>query len=431
MLRVVILYTLSSIIASPLLAQSSAKLRDRVSDLFRFGNCDGLLCLDGSINAGTGHGDHFLPAFASGNAAIISFITNAIGQSVSNTPISATSSGATFSFVGGLPVRTSTSAGPIFAERAQTLGRGKFFVGANVSGAHFTTLNGVPADNLSLNFVHEDVSNAGTLGDPEFENDVIDVTMGLDIDVLVTSVFMTYGITDFIDIGVALPFVRTSLKGSSEAQIMPFGSTAFHFFGGSIADPVLRAASSIDGSATGIGDVAARIKINLGQSPKVGAALLGDVRFATGDEEDLLGAGDASGRALAVVSAQFGAFAPHLNAGYVVRAANEQNDAALATIGFDNLMTSWATLAFDVLTEWQIGADKNSLPGPITYDQPFRREVQSSPIVERRANIVNASVGMKFTLRGGTVLVTNAIFPLTETGLQPDVVWTAGLEYNF
>ncbi len=431
MLRVVTLYTLGLLIASPLAAQSSTKLRERVSDLFRFGNCDGLLCLDGSINAGTGHGDHYLPAFASGNAAIISFITGAIGKSVSNTPLGATSSGATFSFVGGLPVRTSTSAGPIFAERAQTLGRGKFFVGANVSGAHFTTLNGVPADNLSLNFVHEDVDNAGTLGDPEFENDVVEVTMGLDIDVLVSSLFMTYGLTDFIDIGVAVPFVRTSLKGSSEAQILPFGSTALHFFGGSIANPVLRAASSIDASATGIGDVAGRIKINLGQSPKFGAALLGDIRLPTGDEDDLLGAGDASGRALAVVSAQFGTFSPHLNAGYLVRAADEENDAALATVGFDNLLTPWATLAFDVLTEWQIGDDKITLPGPITFDTPFPRKIQSTPIVARRANVVNASVGMKFTVRGGTVLVTNAIFPLTETGLQPDVVWTAGLEYNF
>ena len=49
----------------------------------------------------------------------------------------------------------------------------------------------------------------------------------------------------------------------------------------------------------------------------------------------------------------------------------------------------------------------------------------------RRENVVNASVGMKFTVRGGTVLIANAIFPLTDTGLQPDVVWTAGLEYNF
>ena len=42
-----------------------------------------------------------------------------------------TSSGSTFRIVDGLPVRTSTSAGPIFAERPLTVGKGKFSFAVN------------------------------------------------------------------------------------------------------------------------------------------------------------------------------------------------------------------------------------------------------------------------------------------------------------
>ena len=45
----------------------------------------------------------------------------------------------TFRFEGGVPVRTSQSAGPIFAERAQTLGRGRMLAGLTRSSFSFTS----------------------------------------------------------------------------------------------------------------------------------------------------------------------------------------------------------------------------------------------------------------------------------------------------
>jgi len=44
---------------------------------------------------------------------------------IGNVPIATTSGGVTFRFEGGIPVKSSLSLGPIFAERAQTLGRGR------------------------------------------------------------------------------------------------------------------------------------------------------------------------------------------------------------------------------------------------------------------------------------------------------------------
>jgi hypothetical protein len=234
-----------------------------------------------------------------------------------------------------------------------------------------------------------------------------------------------------VDIGVAVPFVRTSITGSNTAQFTPFGAVAVHRFGGDSLNPILRATRNASGSASGIGDVVGRVKINVGQGDHVGAAVLAEVRLPTGNEQDLLGAGSAAVRALAIIGTQFGTFAPHLNGGYVARTDSLQNDAILATLGFDALAADWATIAFDLVSEWQLGANKITLPGPIVYSVPFQRIYPSTTIPEKRENIMNAAFGAKFTVRGGAVIVLNGIVPLRKAGLQPDYVWTAGIEYAF
>ncbi|MGE0355140.1 MAG: hypothetical protein AB7Q69_18150, partial [Gemmatimonadales bacterium] len=227
-------------------------------------------------------------------------------------------------------------------------------------------------------------------------------------------------------LGVAVPIDRPSITGFSQAQVLPFGNTTVHNFGG--APPILRATSNASGTATGLGDVVGRLKINLGQSRTFGAALLTDVRFSTGNEKDLLGAGSSSVRALGIASAQFGEFAPHLNVGYLARTGDLTNDAFLATLGFDQLVAPWATFAAELISEWQIGADKISLPRDIHYVAPLDRTIPAISVPRRRDNVLNAAVGIKFNVRGGTVLVLNGIVPVRRVGLQPDFIWTVGLE---
>jgi hypothetical protein len=94
-------------------------------------------------------------------------------------------------------------------------------------------------------------------------------------------------------------------------------------------------------------------------------------------------------------------------------------------------MTDWATLAIDFISEWQVGDNKILLPGDAQYDVPFVRTVQTSTVADMKQNFIAASGGLKFTLRGGTVLMTNILFPLTRAGLLPDFVWTAGIEMAF
>jgi hypothetical protein len=399
--------------------------------LFSFGDCGEPLCLPTLVLAGNVHGRHYIPSAESGNAAIIQFLGSAIGSNVSNIPISATTSGVTYSFEGGAPVRTAVSGGPIFAERAQTLGRGRMLIGANASSIRFNSLRGVPLSSLDFNFTHQDTDPPG-IGNPILENEFITVRTSLDVNVLATIAFATYGITDRIDVGVAVPFVSTSVDGTSLGQIVPFGPNPAHYFGGTAANPILTATANVSGSASGIGDVAVRTKINLSPTnARTGFALLGDVRLPTGEEDDFLGSGSTSTRIMGIMSGRFGAFAPHANAGAAIRGGDDQTNAVLATAGFDQLVSSWATFAFDLISEWQMGDSPLALPAPVSFDQPFKRTIPPSNIPDRRDDLLNASVGAKLASRKGMTVIVNALVPLNRGGIRATTLWTAGIEYGF
>ncbi|MEE8193270.1 MAG: hypothetical protein V3T74_11025, partial [Gemmatimonadales bacterium] len=366
MKRCLLLLVLAMALGTPAHAQG---LRDKINELFIFGSGQDPLFLGGTADPNNPisvqvHGAHFVPAAVESNGTLISFLTSAIGTNIANIPISATSSGQTFKFVGGVPVPTATSPGPIFAERAQTLGRGRVLVGATINVVNLKTVRGVDLDNVLLNFTHENVDFEGCdaalggdcslMGIPGLENEFIQLNMSMDLNVTAAFFVLTYGLFDWMDVGVAVPIVSTSLRGFSEAQVVPFGGPeATHFFAGTPTNPELSDTRFVEGSASGLGDIAARLKVGFSQSENVGFGILADARFATGSEEDLLGSGDTSIRGLGIVSARFGGFSPHANVGYVYRSGELQNDAVLATIGFDQVLASWATLAADLITELQ------------------------------------------------------------------------------
>jgi hypothetical protein len=438
-----LLWTLAA--ATPLRAQG---LQDRITDLFIFGSGEEALVLGGSAAADNPaiqvHGNHFVPSAVGGNATIISFLGNSISTNITNIPFSSSSGGETFRFEGATPVRTAISAGPIYAERAQTLGRGRLFAGLARSGLHYTTLRGVPLDAVQFTFTHANVDFPGcdqifgadctVYGVPTFENETIDFRLNLDVSVDVTALLLTYGVSDRIDFGVVLPFVSTELRGTSTAAIVPFGTSGPppHFFSGTPENPVLTATRFSEGSSSGLGDVSARIKINLREATPISLALLAEGRFPTGSEEDLRGAGAVALRGLGIASARLGDFSPHVNVGYQYRGRQVDNDAFLLTAGFDQLLAPWATLAGDLITEFEVGTNRLTVPPDVVLEAPFRRTVHASSIPARRDDIINASLGTKLSLLPQRVtFLANAVFPLNRGGMRPDVLWTLGAEYTF
>jgi hypothetical protein len=426
---------------------SAQGLRGKISDLFIFGPGQQPLFLAGSGDPNNpaslqAHGMHFIPSSNEENFAVITFITEALGRNVANMPIGSTSGSETFRFVGGVPVKTSLSAGPIFAERPQTLGKGRVLAGVNRSGFRFATLRGVDMKDIHLTFTHQNSDFPGCdaafggdctkYGIPSFENDVMDFTLSMDLDVKVNSFYMTYGVSDRFDIGLVVPVVQAHFEGSSRAEMHPFGgTTAAHYFAGTSTNPVLFAERQTRGSATGLGDIAVRLKGNLRNTGNTSMGLLVDARFPTGSEKDLLGAGKFSARALAVVASRFGDFSPHLNVGYLVRGSDEANDAVLGTVGFDHRLGGGITLAADLVSELQVGDSKLELPSVVHYESPFERTVNPTEIPDRRDDIVNGSFGFKINAARNLTLVLNSLFPLNRGGLRADLIYTAGLEYSF
>jgi hypothetical protein len=435
---------LLALIGSPLRAQA---LEDRITDLFIFGEGGQVLFLGGSAGADNpqiqAHGSHFIPSAVEGNATIISFLTNAVGSNVANLPVSASSGGETFRFEGATPVSTSISPGPIYAERAQTLGSGRLFLSLTRTGLSYETLRGVPLDALSLVFTHANVDFPGCdetfggdcsrYGIPELENEVIDFRLGLDVQVDVTAFALTYGVNDRIDLGVVLPLVKTSLRGTSEASIVPFGAPdpPAHFFAGTEDDPILTASRFVEGSSSGLGDVSARVKVKLREASPVSLAVLAEGRFPTGSEEDLRGSGAVALRGIGIVSARFGDFSPHANIGYQYRGRELDPDVFLLTAGFDQLLSSWATLAADLISEFPIGSSEIPVPEDAVLEEPFRRTIHTSTIPDRRDDIINASLGLKLSVPRAVTIVANGAFPLNRGGMRPDVLWTLGFEYTF
>ncbi|MEO8451697.1 MAG: hypothetical protein ABI647_18030 [Gemmatimonadota bacterium] len=414
--------------ASPASAQG---LRDKITDLFKFGNgCNTPICLsvDGQ------HGDHYNPAAGGAGTNLIAILTSAIAASAANFPISAASSGSIWGkSAEGLPIRTRTSSGPIFAERAQTIGKGHLLIGANVSSFDFQSIRGLPLTDLEFNFVHQDVPPAG-LGDPVFEDDYIAVQTRLSIHTTALTGFVTYGLGKQVDLSIAVPFVRTSLSGTSVAQVISFVNPTPHFFG-TAANPLLRVSTSSSGAATGIGDVAARLKVGFPTTGRIGVAFLADARLPTGSEDDFLGSGSLAFRGLAIASGRYGNTSPHVNLGYAHRGST-QNDAVLATIGFDHLVAPWVTFAADAITEWSVGTEKFTVPGPVTFTLPVGgptsiRIVDRTNLPDRRDHVLLGSFGAKFTTRSGMTVVTNLLLPVRFGGLQPNIAWTTGLEYSF
>ncbi len=415
--------TLSLWLQAPLAGQS---MTERFNQLYTFGDCGQPLCL--TVNSAV-HGQHFVPSVTQGEHNLLAFLTGSIGTSLTNLPFAAGNGGVTFRFENGVPVATSVSAGPLFSERSQTLGRGRLVGGVYVNGITMDNVRGVPLHNLVTRFAHQNVEQPA-LGDPTFENDVIEVRTNLKLDLLVTSVFASYGLLDNFDIGVLVPVVRASMDGTSQAEVIPYQEPTPHLFG-TTQNPSEFADAAAKGSATGIGDIAVRAKANLLHANGAGFALLGDVRLPTGDSANFLGSGHMSARVLGVLTGRSGNFAPHVNGGYALRTGDNQNNSIIGALGFDQLFSESVTLAVDVLTDFEIGDSKLVLPAPVIFDAPVRRRVNLTDIPDQKDNLIDASVGLKMGFAGTYRGVTNILLPLNVGGLRPRFLWTLGIEKSF
>ena len=89
-----------------------------------------------------------------------------------------------------------------------------------------------------------------------------------------------------------------------------------------------------------------------------------------------------------------------------------------------------------MISQWQVGTTKLQQPAPVILQTPVggglsARIIPPSNIADRNDSVIQGSFGFKFTAPSGVTVITNALIPIRRGYLQPDVAWTAGLEYSF
>lgn len=433
----VVVITLVSIVPSVSCAQSDG-LRGALEEVFSD-------VLEIELAGPGNHGDHFKPSNVGASASIIEGLGNFISASASSFPLSSTTAGVVFDFSSGVPVAATTSAGPIFAENATTLGRGSLTLGGTLSYLDLAKLRGVRTQDMVFVFTHQDVANPG-LGDVTPERDYIALAMDLDISATVAAFQATYGLADRIDLGIAVPFVNVSMSGDPVARMNSYTyastDTAFHYFeGGTSTEPILALRTTpLDESAGGIGDISLRAKAKVYSGQRGDIALLAEARLPTGDEDNFLGSGSASFKGMFITSGQWGRMNPHLNAAYERRSSDWERDQFEVNWGFDQKATEELTIVVEWTGEFELGDEIESLRFPEltpigqftggdgkTYAQQY---ITPSNVPNRsHDNIMNSALGVKYTPKPSITLLANVIFPLNDGGLRSSFIPTIGFSY--
>ena len=212
---------------------------------------------------------------------------------LSTFPFGSSSSGFTYTYDPTLGTfsRSSDSFGPLFAERALTIGRERGSLGVAYQRSTYDTFEGKNLRQREINFYiqHTDccgrVQNGvpapdGTQLNPAFEGDLIEAALALDLATDTVVFSATYGLTDRLDLGVAVPFVAVDIAASIRARIERVATAAnpdLHVFEGDNPDEHTFAMA---GDAAGLGDIMVRAKYNFLTRRGGGLAAAMDVQDA-------------------------------------------------------------------------------------------------------------------------------------------------------
>jgi len=426
---------------------------------------------------------HFAHFIGSAQQTLNQGVGTAIATQLAILPIISPSSGFTFKYdsSAGVFVRSTTSFGPIYTERAETIGRGKVAFGVSYQRFRFSNLDGINLHNVPAVFTH--IPNTGSNETPEaYESDVIKTTNNLDLNMDQTVFYGTVGITDRLDVSVSIPLTSVRFGASSDATIDRVSGNNFNLIPpipgvpNPIANPhmfpngTLQNTYSNSGTATGIGDVTIRVKDNIYRGENFQVAAVVDIRTPSGNAQEFLGSGATGIKPFLAISSG-NRFSPHLNIGYqwngssilagnltgttvteaTVNGADQaviSNGSATSSrlpsqvfysLGFDFGATKRLTLAADYLGQTLINTPRVFLssyttqPPPVSL-APSPEAPEKLPTITAGKDTIGISsgaVGFKYNLFGQFLLTGNVLFRLDNKGLRQDVTPMVALSYAF
>jgi hypothetical protein len=368
-------------------------------------------------------------------------MNTAVGSQLALLPFASPASGLiyTFNSSAGVYTRSAQTLGPVIAERGETIGRHRLFVGVAYQYFNFSQIDGIDLKNLPVVFAHEQQTGA------EYEKDIIAARNSISFNINQYTAVATFGITDRLDISAAIPLVNAHFSAVSAATIdrvappnPQFGEA--HFFDQTDPAHSTRATFASGGTATGLGDVTFRLKGTVFRGEHASIALAADVRTPTGDEYNFLGTGAWGFKPFLIASYRAGRFAPHGNIGFQWNGSSAlAGDLSSGTerrlprqmvfaAGADIGATRRLTFAFDLLGARVFNGPRVTRT---TYRDAVGTVFDNVALGHASFNLLDFSGGLKLNVTRNVLLTANVITRLNDAGLRAKVIPLIGLSYTF
>jgi outer membrane putative beta-barrel porin/alpha-amylase len=346
---------------------------------------------------------------AEDGAGLAAVFARTVGTSF---PVTGTSSAYVYRFDPGSDSfqRLNVPFGPVFSERAQTVGPQRLSLGVNYVLVQYDTINGKDLDALVTNDPRAPGDHlaicAGPLCEPVLG------TARIDLEAQIVALSATYGVTTDLDVNLLVPIVRTFLRASTRFvgpdPRVPPDPSYFPF----------ASANSASDASTGVGDILLRLKYVLDRSNLADVAAGLTVSLPTGDRSNFQGTGDTLIGAAVYASRTWAErVEPHVNLGFVMDAVRFERSQLRYSLGADLRLTEWLTLNTDFL-------GRSDVADPDSIDRPVFVQIE-------RSDVLQFSSGFKVVLRPHVAVFCNALLPLNSDGARADLIPAFGVEAVF
>ena len=431
--------------------QSIGTLKQAVPNVFAFASKVSL----GTVGA-------TLPISQFGVDTSIVKVNNAVNSSIATAlgiiPLASPASGVIFQTdpLTGVDLPAASTLGPVFTERGETIGRHKLYIGVTHEDFHFTSLNGQSLNSLGVLYKGGDPSGVQNLGGTgALASFPATFNIGMDVRLSQNVAFVTYGVTDRIDLSLGLPEVHAAVAARTYNGILYDGDGLAGQTGATVPNPNCWCAGTFNPGAyvspainftepsigqsslgkTGFGDLLLRAKGTVMHNSHMAEAAGADVRFATGDAENYLGTGTTSFKPFAAVSLYLPAshgivFAPHVNVGWQYSGQSVLGGQLQANTLTATMTDGSGTVSYNGAP---LTATKDYLPDVFSW------ALGSEVAVGRHNTIIVDILGNEVGLiHGAPSLITGTapgyspitLQSVTATGLTGDVAKTSYSQYS-
>ena len=237
--------------------------------------------------------------------------------------------------------------------------------------------------------------------------------------------FVNYGLTNDLDVGLAVPWVRVAVGVDlavftlDNVDVTPGG----HLY-------LLPTASD-----AGLGDIAVTAKYRMWRYGEGGLASELDIRLPSGNKNQLRGTG-VTRTLLSLIYSHGGKVSPHINVGYefwssAVPLTEDRSvvvkDRITYAFGFEFQPHPRTTLLIDVIGRVQLKGGQveyRTVPiGSGTLDVLLP--------ASKGLHIVSAVPGIKWNVAGNVLLTANILTAISNVGLRADIIPVFGLDWAF